>query len=173
MDLTPTSFIVLGLLEAAGEATPYELKRASERRIGDFWSLVHSQLYAEPERLARGGYATETREEGGRRRRRYRLTDRGRRAFREWLAEADTGGYELRDPGLLKLALGADPVRLAAGQLRIHRRRLAAYAQVANSTVDQDPGRRLALRAGIGHEREYLRFWATVLGREGPGEPEA
>jgi DNA-binding PadR family transcriptional regulator len=168
IELTPTSFIVLGLLDAAGEATSYELKQASASAVGDFWSLVHSQLYAEPARLVRGGYATEEREPDGRRRRRYRLSERGRRVFREWLADSRTGGYELRDPGLLKLALGADPGALAGGQLEIHRRRLAAYEQLAATSGAEDrPGRRLALEAGIGHEREYLRFWSALLARQG------
>ena len=55
--LTPTSYIVLGLLEAAGEATPYDLKRAVGTSVGNFWSLQHSQLYAEPARLASAGSA--------------------------------------------------------------------------------------------------------------------
>ena len=69
MQLTPTSYIVLGLLEAAdGEATPYDLKQAVAASVGNFWSIPHSQLYAEPERLARAGYLTEERETHGRRR---------------------------------------------------------------------------------------------------------
>ena len=54
--LTPTSYIVLGLLEAAGEATPYDLKQMVAVGLGNFWSLQHAQLYTEPERLAGAGY---------------------------------------------------------------------------------------------------------------------
>src|SRR6201999_4095958 len=50
--LTPTSYIVLGLIDAAGEATPYDLKQTVGLSLGNFWSLPHAQLYAEPERLA-------------------------------------------------------------------------------------------------------------------------
>ena len=50
--LTPTSYIVLGLIAAAGRATPYDLKRVHAEGIGGFWSLNHAQLYAEPDRLA-------------------------------------------------------------------------------------------------------------------------
>lgn len=165
VSLTPTSFVVLGLLDAVGEATPYELKHAAATRLGDFWSLAHSQLYAEPERLARAGHVTERRETTGRRRRRYTLTERGRRAYRDWLEEPYTGGYELRDPGLLKLALGAEPSRLAAAQLAAHRARLKAYEAIAASrgAGAVGDGRLLALRAGIGHEREYIRFWAELV----------
>jgi PadR family transcriptional regulator AphA len=178
VQLTPTSFVVLGLLEAVGEATPYELKQAAATRLGNFWSLAHSQLYAEPERLARAGHVTERRETTGRRRRRYTLTERGRRAYRDWLEEPHTGGYELRDPGLLKLALGADPGRLASAQLAAHRARLEAYEAIAATrgagAGAGGDGRLLALRAGIGHEREYIRFWSELAqgsadASEGPG----
>ena len=76
--LTPTSYIVLGLLEFAGESTPYGLKQLVAGSVGYFWTLQHAQLYTEPERLAKGGYVTETREQTGRRRKLYAITAKGR-----------------------------------------------------------------------------------------------
>ena len=66
--LTPISYIVLGLLSWAGDATPYRLKQLVAASVGNFWTLQHAQLYTEPERLAKAGYLTEQRERGGRRR---------------------------------------------------------------------------------------------------------
>ncbi len=60
-ELTPTAAIVLGLVERAGAATPYELKQALDETVGNVWSLPHSQVYAEPERLARAGLLVESR----------------------------------------------------------------------------------------------------------------
>jgi hypothetical protein len=40
--LTPTSYIVLGLIQQAGTATPYELKGLIAARVGNFWSLQHT-----------------------------------------------------------------------------------------------------------------------------------
>jgi PadR family transcriptional regulator AphA len=77
----PTAVIVLGLLEF-GEATPYDLKVRVAGSIGNFWSVPHSALYAEPERLAKAGLVEERREEGGRRRRVFSITAAGRRALR-------------------------------------------------------------------------------------------
>ena len=37
--LTPTSYIVLGLINAAGRATPYDLKQMHAAGIGGFWTL--------------------------------------------------------------------------------------------------------------------------------------
>jgi DNA-binding PadR family transcriptional regulator len=164
IELTPSSFVVLGLLDGAGEATPYELKGLAAERLGDFWPLAHSQLYTEPERLTRAGYLTERREHAGRRRKRYALTDSGRRALAAWLEDPHTDRYELRDPGLLKLALGADPDRLTPAQLELHRHALARYEQIAAAIPADAPrdGRTLALHAGIGHEREYVRFWSAL-----------
>jgi PadR family transcriptional regulator AphA len=164
--LTPTSYIVLGLLDAAaGEATPYDLKRVVAGGLGDFWSIQHAQLYSEPERLAGGGYLSERREEGGRRRKHYEITKRGRDALREWLAEPTAELTELRDPGLLKLFLGAEPSALAAAQLPAHRSKLADYeAQLDELGPGAEARFRLSLEAGIGHEREWVRFWSRLLG---------
>src|ERR1700751_4935252 len=126
--LTPTSYVVLGLLELlGGEATPYELKRAAAISVGNLWSLHHAQLYTEPEHLATAGLVSERREQTGRRRRRYSLTPAGREALRAWREQPTNAFTELRDPGLLQLFFGADPAPLAAVQLAVHERKLAEY----------------------------------------------
>jgi PadR family transcriptional regulator, regulatory protein AphA len=163
--LTPTSYIVLGLVSLAGEATPYDLKQMVARSVGHFWSIPHSQLYAEPARLAQAGYLDERRESGGRRRKHYSLTQRGRLALEQWTASGTEEGWELRDPGLLKLFFGADAGALASEQLDTHRRRLAEYEAMLDGAESVPSGPRLALEAGIGHEREYVRFWSRVAQR--------
>jgi DNA-binding PadR family transcriptional regulator len=160
--LSTTSFAVLGLVELVGDATPYRLKQVAQVSVFHFWSIPHTQLYTECARLADGGLLAERREQTGRRRRVYRLTDAGRRALDEWRDDPEAGLYELRDPGLLKLFCGADPAVLAERQLERHRRRLGDYEQLSTA-ADTSRGVRLALEAGIGHEREYIRFWTRVL----------
>ena len=158
--LSPTSYIVLGLLGWAGEATPYDLKQLVAASVGEFWSLQHAQLYTEPERLAQAGLLTEKREEGGRRRKRYSLTKAGRAALDAWLASPTSDWTELRDPGLLQLFFGADPAALAAAQLETHRAKLAQYEELHRTPqLEELRGPRLALEAGIAHEREWIRFW--------------
>ena len=161
--LTPTSYIVLGLLSGFGEATPYRLKQLVSLSVGHFWSLQHAQLYTEPERLARGGYVTEEREEGGRRRKLYRITDRGRQAVRDWRAEPTEGLAELRDLALLKLFFGAEPRELARVQLEAHRSQLAEYERIREEMPEDVPrGPRLALEAGIRHVRTWIAFWEDL-----------
>ncbi len=167
--LSYTSYIVLSLIEAAGEATPYDLKRAVALGLGNFWSVPHAQVYAEPERLAGGGYLSERREQGGRRRRYYRLTERGREALRAWLAEPTADMAELRDPGILKLFFGGDPKPLARAQLSVHRKRLAEVETLIARTGEKAPrGFQLTMQAGLGHEREWVRFWELVEKGETP-----
>jgi DNA-binding PadR family transcriptional regulator len=161
--LTPTSFIVLGLLEAAGEATPYELKQVVAVSLGNFWSLQHAQLYSEPERLAAAGYLSERREEGGRRRRHYAITDRGREALRAWIAEPTAELTELRDLALLKVFFGADPKAMAEAQLPAHERQLATYEKLrgdAGEAMPEGPG--ITLDAGITSERIWVEFWSSL-----------
>jgi PadR family transcriptional regulator AphA len=164
--LTPTSYIVLGLVNVAGETTPYTLKQMAAATIGNFFSIPHSQLYAEPDRLAEAGYLSVRREEGGRRRKHYTLTARGRKALADWLEAPTEEMYELRDPGLLKLAMGSDPKRLARAQLPAHEERLRRFQEIlrileaSGAPVEQ----RLVVESGIGHEREYVRFWKRVAG---------
>src|SRR4051812_343915 len=119
-----------------GECTSYDMKRFVSGSIGYFWTFPHSQLYAEPVRLAELGLLTEEQESGGRKRRLYRLTDAGRSALQEWLAEPTDEPTEIRDLAVLKLFFGsqAQPhqVRdLARHAAETHRRRLAEYEAIA------------------------------------------
>jgi PadR family transcriptional regulator, regulatory protein AphA len=164
--LTPASYIVLGLLEWTGEATPYRLKQLVAGSVGFFWSLQHAQLYTEPERLARGGYVTERREEAGRRRKLYALTDEGRAALAEWRAEPTAQLSEVRDLGLLKLFFGADPGKLAAAQLEAHRGELAEYERIHDRMPAALPeGPRLALEFGMRNARTWIAFWEELADR--------
>jgi DNA-binding PadR family transcriptional regulator len=161
--LTPTSYIVLGLLELGGESTPYGLKQLVAGSVGYFWTLQHAQLYTEPARLAEAGYVTETREETGRRRRLYSITERGRRALHDWRTEATTDLAELREPSLLKLFFGADAAALAAVQIPANRARLAEYEAIRDSMPDDvPPGPRQALEMGIRFERAAIAFWEEL-----------
>jgi len=161
--LTETSFVVLGLLEHFQPATPYELKALAQVSIFDFWAIPHTRLYSECARLAEAGLLDEQREQSGRRRHTYRLTAAGRRELERWRAQPTAAEYALRDVATLKLFFGADPQMLAGPQIEVHRRRLRNYEQLRSRLAEDAPrGWLLALEAGIGHEREFLRFWSRL-----------
>ena len=154
LKLTPTSYIVLGLLDAAApaEATPYDLKQVMAVSVDNFWSTPHAQVYREPERLAAGGFVTERREETGRRRRFYAITDRGRAALQEWRGKAPDDLPELRDPGVLKLFFGADPPSSPSTRSRCWRPSSPSTGPCApTSSAVIPPGQLRALDLGIAH----------------------
>lgn len=180
--LTPTSYIVLGLLaqvadgdeasalvrgEGVAESdgvTPYDLKGMVAIGIGNLWSLQHTQLYAEPQRLAKAGYLSEVREDGGRHRKLYRITQAGRDALEAWLASAPGDELpEVRDINLLKVYFGADTGHIAARLAEMHRAKLAEYEGLEQALDGSDlTGPLIALRAGLGHEREWIRYWDSL-----------
>lgn len=173
--LTPTSYIVLGLLDWLGEATPYDLKRVVEERIANFWSVPHSQIYREPARLSERGLLSEQRERGGRRRRLFSLTEAGREALADWRDEPTDELPELRDLSLLKMFFGGDPARLAGPQLAAHEAKLAAYVELLTALEDADldlpQGPIRTLRAGVAHEREWVEYWRSFAAQEPAGNP--
>lgn len=166
--LTTTSYLVLGLVGHLGTPTSYDLKKAVAGTIGGFWSVPHSQLYAEPARLAALGLLAERQEPLGRRRRTYSLTDAGRVELDAWLARPTDDGTELRDLALLKLYFGgqAGPgavQRVAERAASSHRRRLASYEALVAApppTVDVHQLAILALAAR--YEEEAVAFWQAV-----------
>lgn len=162
--LSAVSYVVLGFVQWAGEATPYRLKQLVAVSVGNFWTLQHAQLYSEPERLAKAGYLTEERERGGRRRKLYAITDKGRRALEDWRAEPTDAIPELRSPALLKLFFGADPAAVAPLQIEAHRRKVAEYEAIRDSMPESVPeGPRLALDAGIASATQQIEWWEQLL----------
>lgn len=157
---------MLGLLDLAGPSTPYDLKVLMSRSIGNFWSVPHSQLYAEPDRLLARGLVDMTQEETGRRRKVYAINASGRAAIAGWTADPPVGMGELRAPAILALFLGADPTEVARRNLELCEAKLAEYEEMAaqfDAGTGIPSGPRLALEAGIRHERHWVEFWRDLL----------
>ena len=165
-ELTPTSYLVIALVERAREATSYDLKRMLELAFRPIWWVPHTQVYRESARLVASGHLHEQREDTGRRRRLYTVTASGRQALQKWLKTPTSANTELRDVGLLKILLGADPALLAPEQLAAHREHLAEIEQLrANLQSVDAPGLALVLEAGIAHEHQWVRFWSQFANR--------
>ena len=184
--LTPTSYLVLGLLAREGPSTPYALERHVAATLGNFWSFPHTLLYSEPPRLAAFGLVTETRESQGRRRRIFEITSAGLEALSTWLERPEGAPTELRDLGLLQLffmdlASPASRLHLAQHQLEIHQAKLSAYEEDARIERHGDrsgAGRRsvehwrgVTLPMGLLYERAAVEFWSSVA--TGAGTPKA
>lgn len=158
--LTPTSYLVLGLLAREGPSSPYDLTRRVNATLGHVWSFPHTLLYTEPPRLVDLGLVTERREQHGRRRRLFTITDGGLMALRAWLARPSSEPTELRDLGLLQLFfsdLGSpeDRARIAAQEVALHRARLAEYEE----------DHRLERRPSVGESSTTVPVISTCIER--------
>jgi PadR family transcriptional regulator AphA len=158
--LTGTSYALLALLDRFGELTSYEIKDALESSIENFWPVPHTTAYQEPARLESGGYLSSRQEVGGRRRRRYALTDAGRKALREWADEPQAAPPQLRDELLLKIFAGADPDPLLEARLDFYRAKvteLEAYLEAVKLAPGWT-GPATVLRAGITYNRRQIEL---------------
>ena len=180
--MTPTSYLVLGLLAREGPSTPYDLERHIDATLGKFWSFAHTLLYSEPNKLASRGMVTETREATGRRRRIFEITPLGLEALTAWLDEPSNEPTELRDLGLLQLfftdlAPAEARLRLAQQQLAIHKGKLATYQQeereerrsteVRRGQRTVEHWRSETLRMALLYEAAAVEFWTEAIAKAG------
>jgi PadR family transcriptional regulator, regulatory protein AphA len=171
--LTTTSYAVMSLLDLLGEATPYDLKQALERSIENFWPVPHTTFYDEPARLAKAGYLSQSQEAGGRRRKRYALTDAGHEALRSWADAPGAPPSQYRDEGMLKIFAGADPQVVFASRGDWHRAKLAeleGYLEAlkaghAGSREDKWRGVEATLVGGINYHRQMIDAFERFVER--------
>jgi DNA-binding PadR family transcriptional regulator len=145
--LTPFSYAVL-VLVGEGGAGAHDLVRMMRQGQHVFWAAATSQWYAEPKRLAELGYLQAEKAPGRTHERtHYTLTDAGREALREWLAQPSAFTRIQCEPVVRLLgAEYADPQALIAS--------LAALRAPLEETSDaldhlRDVGRELPHRADV------------------------
>lgn len=157
--LNATAASLLGFLHR-GPMTGWDLVRAAEREIGEFWPLRQSQVYRELARLTDAGLV-QLGDTGPRDRKPYSLSDAGRAVFRDWI-NAEPRRETIRFPLLLSMAFGAhiEPARLAAflaEHRAAHERRLGEYE--ARRADQADDFGRATLDFGITYERAVLDWF--------------
>lgn len=166
--LNPTAASLLGFLHSE-PMTGWSLEQAAERSLGGFWNVTRSQIYRELRSLDAAGLV-EPGDVGPRDRRPYRITDAGRRAFRDWISRAPTEEV-IRFPLLLSVYFQehVEPARmqrfLREHELA-HMRRLDEYEQHIRHVPEEMLGPVQTLRFGIEYERAVLRWFASLPGYE-------
>src|SRR3954469_25835830 len=128
MELSATGKVILGML-AARPRSGYEIKQLVDSSARFFWAASYGQIYPELKRLDDAGLiAGADASQGARQRTVFKLTAKGRRAAKEWIAR-EPQVFELRDEGLLELffAGSIEPARTA----EIARERAAKAAATA------------------------------------------
>ena len=159
--LNATSASLLGFL-LEGPKSGWDLVRTAQERIGDFWSLTHSQVYRELAAMADADLV-EPGERGTRDRTPYAITASGRAAFAEW-AEQEPSVESIRFPLLLALGFGRHVprdrlARWLAHHRKIHADRLARYEE---TTRPSDPYAAATLEFGIRYERAVLEWFDSL-----------
>jgi hypothetical protein len=122
-----------------------------------------------PDRLAASGHLTVRQEEGGRRRKVFSLTAKGRQALDEWLVRPVEDVFEMRDEAVLQLFFSDHMstealVRLARREIELYERRLELYADIAALELPRHgEGRRMApSRLGVKLAQAFREFWEEV-----------
>jgi PadR family transcriptional regulator, regulatory protein AphA len=164
MTLTATEAALLGLLRH-GEMSGYDLRKLVERSVGYYWTPAKTQTYSALPRLVESGLATRrtVRQTERPDKHLYSITDAGREAVNDWIADAPLDAGLGRNVLLLKLGL-ADESHAEALLEQVRARRTEAE-QLRAELVELDaaggegdpPFEYLTRRFGL--------FYVDTLGR--------
>ena len=169
---TTTSYAILGLLTVRSWTT-YELAKQVQRSLNWFWPRAERKLYDEPKQLAVRGWASATEQFTGKRRsREYTITDEGRAALQEWLAEP-SAPRSSEFEGMVKVffADGGDLDSLRATLAQIvseaeaKARELGTFAAMPRAFPERAHISALTLSLGLAQELAVLR-WARWAERQ-------
>ncbi|MCV7366045.1 PadR family transcriptional regulator [Mycolicibacterium duvalii] len=172
MRLTPTSYVLLGLVRWAPRSTAYELERTIAATVSQMWTIQRSQIYREPPRLVDAGLLRAEVDDDGRQKTRFSITQAGEHALDTWLAQATDEMPQLRDLAILKVFFGAEPEHIARVRLLAHQARLKNYELLREAGGVSQPGPRRAIEAAIAHERTSIRYWSGLARAEGTAQEE-
>ncbi|MFD5126778.1 PadR family transcriptional regulator [Streptomyces olindensis] len=173
--------VMAALLE--GEASGYDLAKAFDATVANFWMSTPQQLYRELERMEAEGLVTARVVEQERRpnKRLFSLTEAGRRAVRAYTAEPLGKPAVIRDELMVKVqcldAGDMDAVRTAiAERMEWATAKLARYERLRQRLLDgrseeayfaeaERIGPYLTLLRGMSFERENLQWGDMALRR--------
>ena len=172
----PLRYALLALL-GEGEAHGYELVKQFTAQLGPFWHPNVGQVYQLLRDLERQGLVVRRDEARGTRARRlFRLTARGERALRTWLARRPGWPPPLREEIFVRFLAarrhGADAVRTQLDRQEEEYRRYLSIIRDEGARAATSVTRRLAHEAALGHVESRLRWLAhcrQVLDDAPPG----
>ena len=165
-DLNPTAASLLGFLQL-GPMTGWDLDAMVRSSIGNFWNVTRSQIYRELRTLTGRGYV-EAGDAGRRDRVPYTITEAGRAAFRDWIAQPPPPDV-IRSRLLLTVFFGdfLDRERLREivdDERKRHETALARYREMQES-IGTTGFPAATLRMGVAYE-EALAGWLASLDAE-------
>lgn len=169
MSLTPTAYVILGLVRVYPRSG-YEIKATVDESTRFFWAASYGQIYPELRRLADAGLVEGVDEpRGGRRRTVYSITDSGVAELQAWLRRPPET-FETRDEGLLKLFFaGALAPEDATATLRAmrghHGRQLERLRAIEPKAAAVGGYPLIVLRGGI-EFAEFFMDWCERTERQ-------
>lgn len=162
------SHALLGVL-AEGPAHGYDLKHANDERFPGSKPLAFGQVYAALSKLETAGLIAviETVREAGPDRTTYAITEAGRQALHDWLAQTEPAGPYAADDLVRKtitaLRLGADAAAYLAAQRSVH---LAMMRRLLDlQATNTDVAARIAIDHAVEHLDADLRWLETSAAR--------
>ncbi len=168
-------YVLLGIL-SLGPSTGYEIKKKIESEIGYFYRISNGQIYPGLNKLLGENFATCSQNRcNGRSRITYTITDKGLRAFGEWMAAPIDLRVNNEDLLLLKLYFGSvapisNSIALMSGFQNTKEENLQAYNNIATyfnlSSIRTLPEyySYFTLRFGQIVAQAYLNWSNEVLG---------
>jgi DNA-binding PadR family transcriptional regulator len=165
-------YAILGLINRE-PITGYDISKEFDRGLVNFWYATHSQIYPELRKLTEEGLVTfEIDTRGDRQeKKRYLITEKGKRELRKWLTEFDDVGPTPKDVFRLKLyylneiekdtvlAHLRDQIQKRSRKLKRLERSLAENQRKSESygkAYNREIGDYLVLYGAIVRERGYI-----------------
>jgi PadR family transcriptional regulator, regulatory protein AphA len=150
-ELTPLSYVVLALVGQGG-AAPHDLVRMARGGQRLYYAGAASKIYEQPKRLERLGYLSSEKRPGKTRQRTfYTLTDEGRAALTEWLAQPSS--FPRIQSEAVARVLASD---LAVDERVVAESVQALRAEIAELSAGIDEDERRA--ASIPHRERQLKL---------------
>jgi DNA-binding PadR family transcriptional regulator len=155
-------YALLALL-SEGEAHGYQLLKLFTQRLGPFWHPNIGQVYQLLHELERRGLVARRDQRAGTRLRRiFRVTARGERALRTWLARRPGWPPPLRDEILVRLLAverhGPDALLEQLARQEAEYRRYLDTLNEERARSGAALARQLAHEAALGQAEAYLRW---------------
>jgi DNA-binding PadR family transcriptional regulator len=165
--------LLVSLSERAGSGL--ELTRRFDKSIGFFWSATHQQIYKVLGRMEADGWVTSTvvAQQGRPDKKVYAVSDAGRDALADWLAQPGGTAAPARSEIAVKMRGASlardreDVLTVVRAELADHQARLALYEQLCQkdypdpaALTGADLDQYLVLRGGIRLE-QGLVDWLT------------
>lgn len=156
-------YALMALL-SEGEAHGYALRKRFTQRVGPYWHPNVGQVYQVLHELEKRGHVTRRDvTTGARLRRLFRLTLRGERALRTWLARRPAWPPPLRDEIIVRMLaserLGHSALLVQLERQETEYRRYLTLVQT-ETIRDASVTRRLAQEAAVGLAEAHLRWLA-------------